>query len=909
MPSELLGSFASEDQDLEKQIGCVTAIFQMFDRRIFLARQPRNRHEHKKIPSGHAPLNSSRHESEANPYLSEILQENNLAKYWYENEKASMESSRASCSSLSSSSLSSLEFDKSSHKDMHSFDKTFFSERSLKNYSSSFRSSEVDCKFDSRITSPAAKSGRRSSDFTVKTSSDGKVKNHAYEHQDSPRPSFYTADNMPANLSEAIRVLIELKKAPWSFADGEAKDASFAQILQKSPRFSCDERELSNSSAKFREPRRLSLDSRQCSRRSTSAIVSKTSLTLEDLDKANSSPCRNRASNLLQDLSSQKRHHGVVAKLMGIEDMPELYSPAQAAVIKRNMTAKNDQVSQSNRSRETIVAKPTEDRHHLLLKQTSRILNDAAPWVQQDRSRTANRTKIGSSHKEMSGKDLKVFKHMVDAIRAQSQRLPKNTTPKGNNQSVRSSKVRKWPTKAGDNPKSFKPPIVIMKPSKTINMADASSHSIIQLEDLPTLHKLHTSTGRKGHASITTDRELSPRVTDQQFIRRSTTSNYSLRCQSNSTQLQGENVGISPTTSSTWSPRTQQRKTEAERKPCSPTSRKLLEYSVSPRGRLRLKQSQEQKNRDHGDEIMSERRISNCRPDESSPASNRSTRSALHLTVLQQSIQIQKKSLLSIHQDASETELPSIAHEQIRPVLALDDSFCHDEFLPSPLKKSSYAVQDDGPCTLNLFQDNGKLAQHKVLGSNEHEERQMFDIINRKCNMQNPDSKYVSDILLAAGFLNGESAIPLQQHIKPEIFSVLEKQHGRQKPSAEKNHRKLVFDVVSEILAHKRGALVYKNPCEFFLQRRRTLSGQQLLGEICTEIKGLQAMSTRSTTSEDCVELISNEDILGRSEGWEDFCMEKIRVPMQIGRLIFQDLINEIVGEAALQTKQTKICN
>ncbi|XP_042471156.1 protein LONGIFOLIA 1-like isoform X2 [Zingiber officinale] len=831
MAPELLGSFAGEDQDLEKQIGCVTAIFQMFDRRILLARQQRNRHQHKKIPSGHALLKSSRHETE----------EKNPAKNWYENEKASMESSRASCSSLSSSS-SSLEFDKSSHKDMHSFDKTFFSERSLKN-SSSCRSS---------VTSPAAKSGRRSPDFTIKTSSDGKLKNHAYKHQDSPRPSIYPADNMPADLNEAIRVLIELKKAPWSFADREAKDGSLAQILQKSPRFSCDERELSNSSAKIREPPRLSLDGRQCCRRSTSAIVSKTSLTLEDLDKANTSPCRNRASNLLQDLSSQKRHPGVVAKLMGIEDMPELSSPAQVAVIRRKMNAKHDQVSQSDRRRETIVEKPTED-----LKQTSRILSEATPWVvQQDRSHSANMTKTGSLHKEMPSEDLKLFMHMVDEIRAQ--RLAKNTSPEGNNQSVRSPKVRKWPTKAGDDPRSFEPPIVIMKPSKTINMADASSHSIIQLEGLPTLPKLHTGTGRKGYASSTTDRELS----HKQFIRRSTTSNDSLRCQSNSTQILGKNAGISLTTSITWSPRSQQMKTD----------------SVSPRDRFRLQQSQEQKNRGHVDEIISGRKNSNCRDDESSPASNRSTRSALHSTVLQQSIQIQKKSILSMHQDASETV----------------DSLCHDEFLPSPLKKSSYTVQDDGPCTLNSFQDNRKLAQHKVLGSNEHEERQMFDFIK-----QNPDNKYVSDILLAAGFLNKESAIPLQQHIKPDLFSVLEKQHGQQKPSAEKNHRKLVFDVVTEILAHKRGELVYKNPCEFFLRRRRMLNGQQLVGEICTEIKGLRAMSTRwSTTSEDCAELISSEDILGRSEGWEDFCMEKIRVPMQIGRLIFQDLINEIVGEA-----------
>ncbi|KAG6513452.1 hypothetical protein ZIOFF_023782 [Zingiber officinale] len=923
MPAKLLKSFASENPDLEKQIGCVAGIFQMFDRHIFFARQRPNRHKHKKFPPDHALRDSSRHESESIPYMSEILQEKNLAKYWYENEKASMESSRASCSSASSSSFSSLEFDKLSHRDMCSFDKTFFSERTLRN-SSSFRSSEVDCKFDSRISGPSAKSCRRSSDlldtlreaevFTVRTSTTDKVKNQAYKHQDSPRPSWHTATNKPTNLDEAIRLLIEFKKAPWSSADREATDASITQVLQ-------DERGLSKSTEKMREFPRLSLDSRQASQRSTSSIVSKTSLTFEDLDKANKSPRINRAANLLQNLSSsQKRHPGVVAKLMGIEDMPELNSPAQVAVMRRTMKEKNDLVSQSNRSRESIVSKPPEDHHHSLLKQSARVLNEAAPWVLHEQMPTS--------------KDLKAFRHMVDAIRAQ--RLAKNTIPKGNNQNVRSPKVRKQPTKAGDTPKSFEPPIVIMKPAKAINRADASSDSVMRLEGLSTLPKLHTSTRRKGYASIPADRELSPRVTDNQFSRKSTTSNNSPRCQSNSPQLQGENLGASPRTSSARSPRSPQRKIEAEKKPCSPTSRKPLE-SVSPRGRLRPKQSQERKNRDQVDEIISERRIASCRADETSLDLNRSSVSALHLTLLQKNILPlclnKKQSVVCMHQDASERELASIAPKQPSPVSVLDASFCQDEFLPSPLKKSSYTVQgksttissnqdtsstDNGPCASSLLTypsenklgDTEKLAQLKVLSSNEHEEQQACDFISTKCNLQNPDNKYISDILLAAGFLRKEIAIPSQKHINLDIFRVVEKRHGHQNPDAERIHRKLVFDVVREILAHKRGGLACRNPSEFFLRGRRTLSGQQLLGEICSEIKELEeAGSSRSTTFEDGVELISNEDILGRSEGWEDSGMEKIRVGMQIERLILQDLINEIVGEAGFQTQRTNICS
>ncbi|XP_042393284.1 uncharacterized protein LOC121984426 isoform X1 [Zingiber officinale] len=498
MPAKLNKNFSNENPDLGRQIGCVTGIFQLFDGRRFLSGRHLNCLKHKNPPSGKdALLNSGRNESEPRPCSSEILQEKNLTNYLYENGKASTESSRASCSSSSSSSFSSLEFNKSSQKDARSFDRAFFSDMSRMN-SSIFM--QLDGEFKSTNSPPVAR----------------KLNNHAYKHEDSPRPS------LPGNLDEAIRIVIELKKAPWRFTDLESKDASFTQELQRTPRFSLDGRENSKSCNQVRELPRLSLDSRQGPhQKSISTFASRTSLPFEDLDRASSRSYMNRASNLLQDLSSKRRHPSVVEKLMGLEDMAELSSPAQTAVTRQNLVTKNAQISQSVQRRDSILTK----------------------------------------------------------------------TAQGNRQSERSPKASKPLTKASDTHESFRPPVVIMKPVKTIDIANASTHSMMQLEGLSTLPKVHIrSIGReKSHAGITTDR-------------RSTASNNSPRCQSNSTLRLGENVAVSPRASGTRSPRpdeaekNKKRRAQAEKvtkcrlgdtSPASNTSGGLPLHSTAPRQRRR----------------------------------------------------------------------------------------------------------------------------------------------------------------------------------------------------------------------------------------------------------------------------------------------------------------------------------
>ncbi|KAJ8486559.1 hypothetical protein OPV22_019044 [Ensete ventricosum] len=1005
MPAKLLDASADDKNlDLQKQIGCISGIFRMFDRRHLLAGRSLSDRSHRKLPSGHALLNTGRREQ--TPCFSQILQEKHLSKSLNENQTVSLESSRASFSS-SSSSFSSLECSKSSHQEACSFDRAFFTERSPRS-SPKPKNSDHDAKsigFDRRSDTSVAKSGVQSFDFhnavedptqkvtrgfAIKTtSSTEEAKNHAVKHADSPRPLLFSKTRMPNDLNEAIRLLVELKEAPWKFRDHGARDASLSQASQRTPRFSCDEREFSRpsmdsrdtgkSAAKLRELPRLSLDSRQGSQMASKFVSRTSSSALDGLDKANTSPRVNRASNLLQDPpSNQKRFPTVVAKLMGlVDEAPDLSSADQAIPRKscsslheprdHNSTTRSkgarDAKGDPVQSRDSVVTKPK--GHRSSLRHNSRIMTEAAPWKQQDRGHSPHKSRTGYQEAQMKQrteaiikeveerlkggqfqkqqKDLKALKQMVDAMRAR--RLAQTTKDKdhphkGSNQNSGSPKISKRPAKAG--------------------------HPVVLLESLAILPKLHTSnTGNRktGSANLTADRDHSPRVrniqgilpTEKQFIGRTTENNSSPRFRSNSA---GESSGISP---KVLSPRLQQRRREAEKSsPATPDSTNKAQIhcnnrnpieSVSPRGKLRSKQSQAREKKDQDDEIICEKRVLSCVDDEISPGSYKNRSLALQSTALQRrnqssssraAILNQKNSALNMNQHIPEEELASLAFEQPSPVSVLDAS-CYS---PSPAKRSSYSVKGDAPpCTSGqgCYRPSGlsdgqpplewsdetnpkklecveNFVQLKVPNSTGEEPRTR-DLITSRCNLDNPDHGYVLEILLATGFLSGQQAVPFQLHssghaINPDLYGVLEQpKHGwfselepiyRKSDTEKKHRRKLVFDLVNEILSRQ----VESNRPNLLLQTGRKLSGQRLPEEVCSEIARLEAENTRSTSSGDDVDFMSGEDVLDRSEGWVDYGMEQSKVALQIERLIFKDLINEVVSDATdagLQHKPSKL--
>lgn len=52
MSAKSFHSFRDEHRDLHKQIGCMSGIFQLFDRRHFISGRSLNGHSHKRLPPG-----------------------------------------------------------------------------------------------------------------------------------------------------------------------------------------------------------------------------------------------------------------------------------------------------------------------------------------------------------------------------------------------------------------------------------------------------------------------------------------------------------------------------------------------------------------------------------------------------------------------------------------------------------------------------------------------------------------------------------------------------------------------------------------------------------------------------------------------------------------------------------------
>lgn len=192
----------------------------------------------------------------------------------------------------------------------------------------------------------------------------------------------------------------------------------------------------------------------------------------------------------------------------------------------------------------------------------------------------------------------------------------------------------------------------------------------------------------------------------------------------------------------------------------------------------------------------------------------------------------------------------------------------------------------------------------------------------------------MSEILLASGLLLKDLSAgpmgptPIQLHpsghpINPDLFLVLEqtKTGWLPKPGTindntlqpkidqEKLHRKLLFDIVNEVLIEKLELTSPGPHSEHFIRSRKLAcrfpSGQQLLKELCLEIEKLQANIPRD---ENCdVEIkMSDEEVLRRSEGWTDFDKEAPGVVLDIERLVFKDLIDEIVCSEAVPASLSK---
>lgn len=210
------------------------------------------------------------------------------------------------------------------------------------------------------------------------------------------------------------------------------------------------------------------------------------------------------------------------------------------------------------------------------------------------------------------------------------------------------------------------------------------------------------------------------------------------------------------------------------------------------------------------------------------------------------------------------------------------------------------------------------------LNSNHDEAR--TDYIASLCDNTSTDHRYISEILLASGLLLrdlGSSLTTFQLHpsgqaINPELFFVLEQTKAstvlskedvpgklaRAKPDNEKVHRKLIFNAVNEILVKKLALLGSSTEPRLKPSKlaRKTMSAQQLLRELCSEIDQLQANKLKCSLEEeeDGLKNFLSEDVMHRSESWTDFHGEISGLVLDVERSLFKELVDEIVlGEAA----------
>ncbi|ONK76379.1 uncharacterized protein A4U43_C03F27070 [Asparagus officinalis] len=211
MSAKLLMGLSEENPELERQIGCMTGIFQVFDRHHRITGRRFSGQNHKRLTSGHSQLSSNTYTEEHNPGSPQIVREHNRNKSSKENQKIPVESSASISSSPSTS----------------------YSASQTKPICNDFRDVIKDSiNGEFRVLS-------------VKTSVKDEIKkDKVLKYRDSPRPI------MSVDMNDSIQVLTRLREAP---------------------RFSCDGREMTRSKSitKLRELPRLSLDSRESSLQSS----------------------------------------------------------------------------------------------------------------------------------------------------------------------------------------------------------------------------------------------------------------------------------------------------------------------------------------------------------------------------------------------------------------------------------------------------------------------------------------------------------------------------------------------------------------------------------------------------------------------------------------------------------------
>lgn len=580
MAAKLLHSLADDNPDFQRQIGCMTGMFQIFDRPSVLTSR---RISHRRLPPGRSQFTNGSIERESNnAYNRQSANEINLNKNLNEKQRISTESSRASFSSSCSSTLSSLDFSRTAQPETSS-DQVILSETPSREPLMYQHSASPHLGLQSLDLRDVVKDSmyREARGLSVKTTTKEEG-GRALRRRDSPRPSQLPKSgdgssaagtsmkqNTPADLKESLKALAKLREAPWYYTETkelpissyESKDGSWSSIPRDAPRFSYDGREINRlsfesrenlkSTTKLKELPRLSLDGREGSLRNSHSDSRQNQLSKNFLNGG----LKDKTLILPQSLVAQKRPPSVVAKLMGLETLPDsaLHNDGQLRLSKAVedgdpllRSRKTDELgrairlSMSPRNSLKDPASPRRRNPDFIMKPTSssRFPIEPAPWKQLDGNRVSQKpsfrpvkvpprvpnsssvySEIEKRLKDLefkqAGKDLRALKQILEAMQAkgllemkeeeraeqfetqgdtEAKRTGSNQNSKQlGQQNPQRNHVVTSPSRGSNSSRTFESAIVIMKPAKLVERSGIPASSVIPIDDISSLHKGQSS--------------------------------------------------------------------------------------------------------------------------------------------------------------------------------------------------------------------------------------------------------------------------------------------------------------------------------------------------------------------------------------------------------------------------------
>ncbi|KAL4367815.1 hypothetical protein GQ457_05G009810 [Hibiscus cannabinus] len=1006
MSAKFVYSLSDENPDLQKQIGCMNGLFQLFDRHRFPG--GRRIDNHKRLPPPPPPGQNSKQGTKPKTGSEKMQEprENNM-KTVKDKQRFSFESPRTSFSSSTcSSSISSADCSKASQNDRSSTSQTTFPETTRPEIGNCQSNASLHSRQHSLDLRDVVKDSiyREVNGLSIKTATKVGVGHHrtyTYTYVDSPRPlqSPKPAKTRNIDLNESSPVLPKLQDVPVMSYERTPRDAR---------RFSYDERGSQDAlNIKLKDLPRLSLDSRESSIKGSMDGV-KMNYILGEQQKC-SQP---------KGPGSYNGQSSIVAKLMGLEAFPSpvLTNGNRSRPINTSQDLKDDPLSSSSRIYENkknwISGSPrsskTEPNSPHLTNTSSKkpaatkFPIEPAPWKQQDGSKgqtsvskcretpmkatNSSLTVYGEIEKRLaelefkrSGKDLRALKQILEAMQKHKQMLETREEGQASNfvshttsilgvsseapnlRKLQSSNAVSATVKGNSSPTRLKSPVPVVKQDKIMENASNCTSPVRRLRKL---RSISPADNRNGTVDKRSYNDLTPRPT----YPREPSSRLQLMDKGTARTLKFNQTSKerSPTaqenpklamSSETACLKLHKKRLELERQShCSPASdrgrsrrqpsRLQSEPGLQHRKPRSTKSHNLQRREDHLSDISSDMRDSSQQGDASSMRSESNMSAASYadseVTSADRSQKHEKRQNNTTTRSSkgdSAAEPPRTVPEQPSPVSVLDATFYGDES-PSPVKKKTNVFKDDevliheeadwSPTSLSFKKDSGKAEnmQHlvqKVVNLDPIREWSIINEIAPVCNSPNADHKYIVEVLLASGLLDelNSSFMAYDHHpsdhlINPNLFASLEKtkasirllegkHNGRkvkQLEVIEKNHRKLVFDAVNEVLLRKfvkEGS--YKqwlSPAEDRRPKRK-----QLVRDLCSEIDKIQTAPNISLDDDDddtLKNMLWRELTLGSTE-WTKYRTEFPCVALDVERLIFKDLICEVISDEAAKTQ------